>query len=63
MSKDIQKLLKSQEDDAGEWISISDIMTTLMIIFLFVSILYIKRVQNQIQGIKQTSQEYVDHQK
>ena len=71
MSKDIlQKLLKSQGEDEGEWISISDIMTTLMIIFLFISILYIKKVQNQIQEIKkanevirQASQEYVDHQK
>ncbi|MDE0091927.1 MAG: OmpA family protein [Oligoflexia bacterium] len=47
---------------------ISDIMTVLMVIFLFISILYIKRIQQQMEiitkaneAIQEISKEYVDH--
>ena len=57
-----------QEDTEAEWISISDIMTVLMIVFLFISILYIKRIQQQMQLIKNANEaiheitkEYTDH--
>ena len=57
-----------QEETEDQWISISDIMTVLMVIFLFISILYIKRIQQQIQIIKQAnlaiqeiSKEYIDY--
>ena len=70
MSKNnIKSLFKpKQEDTSAHWISISDVMTVLMIIFLFISILYIKRIQQQMQIIKKAneaiheiSKEYTDH--
>ena len=67
MSKN--NILKTdQEDSSSQWISISDVMTVLMIIFLFISILYIKRIQQQMQLIKEANsaiheitKEYTDH--
>ena len=57
-----------QEDMEAQWISISDVMTVLMIIFLFISILYIKRIKYQMEqikkaneAIKEVNKEYVDH--
>lgn len=70
MSEDkVKNLFKSgQEDMETQWISISDIMTVLMIIFLFVSILYMKRIQQQVQKLRQVNEavreinkEYIDY--
>ena len=69
MSKNnIKAIFKSKEEAEDQWISISDIMTVLMIIFLFISILYIKKIQQQIQVIKtanstiqKISKESIDH--
>ena len=70
MSKNkIKNIFQSrQKDEDTQWIPISDVMTVLMIVFLFISILYIKRVQYQMQLIKKANEaiqkvnkEYVDH--
>lgn len=65
----LQNRIKEQEAEV-QWISISDIMTVLMIIFLFISILYMKRIQSQMQAIQEANQaikeankEYTDHKK
>jgi len=42
------------------WMSVSDLMTGLMVIFLFVSIAYMVRAQKLIQQRKQELTEYVD---
>ena len=72
MSKNnIKFTFKSKrEETEDQWISISDIMTVLMIIFLFISILYIKKIQQQMQAIKtadstiqEISKESIDHKK
>ena len=57
MSKNKKKLYSSPKQESAEtqWISISDIMTVLMIIFLFISILYIKRIQQQMELIKKAN--------
>ena len=67
--KTIENILNhGQEDTDNQWISISDIMTVLMVIFLFVSILYIKRIQYQMklaneanQAISRLNKEYIDY--
>lgn len=70
MSKNnLNDIFRSRSEESEEqWISISDVMTILMIIFLFISILYIKRIQQQIQlikkanlAIREITQEYTDH--
>ena len=57
-----------KEDEDSQWIPISDIMTVLMIVFLFISILYIKRIQQQMLLMKQATEtiqainkEYIDY--
>ena len=40
------------EDSSSEWISFSDIMTTLMLVFLLVSILVIKPLQTEKEKIE-----------
>ena len=65
----LKNIFKSkQEETDTQWMPISDIMTVLMVIFLFVSILYIKRIQQQIQiiqksnqAIQEISKEYTDY--
>ncbi|MCZ0931618.1 MAG: OmpA family protein, partial [Oligoflexia bacterium] len=65
----IKNIFKSkQEETDAQWMPISDIMTVLMVIFLFISILYIKRIQQQIQiiqksneAIQEISKEYTDY--
>lgn len=42
------------------WMSVSDLMTGLMVIFLFVSIAYMVRAQKLLQQRKQDFSEYVD---
>ena len=66
--KNLKSLFTLKKESEDQWISISDIMTVLMIIFLFISILYIKRIQQQIKIIKQAnsaiheiSKEHTDH--
>ena len=61
-------IFKTKEETEEQWISISDIMTVLMVIFLFISILYIKRIQQQIiiikqanLAIKEINKEYIDY--
>ena len=44
-----------------EWISISDLMTGLMIVFLFISILYMRKTQKQIEKIEKITKEYTDY--
>lgn len=45
------------------WLSVSDLMTGLMVIFLFVAIAYIKRSQDSIKERQSPLQEYVDNKK
>ena len=42
------------------WMSVSDLMTGLMVIFLFVSIAYMHRANKLIEQRKQVLTEYVD---
>ena len=42
-----------------EWISISDMMTGLMMIFLFISVLYMDQIQKKVEDAKKISQQYV----
>ena len=66
---DIQSIFKGNQGETEEqWISISDIMTVLMIFFLFISIIYIKKIQEQVQeiqkansAIQEISKEHIDH--
>ena len=45
------------------WLSVSDLMTGLMVIFLFVAIAYIKRSQDNMKQKQSPLQEYVDNKK
>lgn len=45
------------------WLSVSDLMTGLMVIFLFVAIAYIKRSQDNLKERQSPLQEYVDNKK
>jgi outer membrane protein OmpA-like peptidoglycan-associated protein len=45
------------------WLSVSDLMTGLMVIFLFVAIAYIKRSQDNMKERQSPLQEYVDNKK
>ncbi len=49
----IEKLFNRQEQETEEhWVSISDVMAGLMVIFLFIAISYMKNINDQIEGIK-----------
>lgn len=45
------------EGKESHWIPLADLMTVLMVIFLFLSILFIKRVKDQTQGISSSVKE------
>ena len=44
-----------------EWISISDMMTGLMMVFLFISILYINESLKKVQDIEDVSKVYIEN--
>lgn len=47
-----QKQIKSIMEKSNVWMSVSDLMTGLMIIFLFIAIAYIKEIQDNLTGLK-----------
>lgn len=54
----IQRILNSPPEREDHWISISDMMSGLMMIFLFVSVLYMINVQKEKREIENVAQTY-----
>lgn len=52
------KRLFSSKETEEHWISISDMMSALMIIFMFIAITYMRTVQNEKEKIKQIAVTY-----
>lgn len=50
--------MKIDVEDNSHWISVSDIMSVLMIIFLFISIVYMNNVQKQKKQVKEIAVAY-----
>lgn len=44
-----------------EWISISDMMTGLMIVFLFISVLYMSQIQKKHEQVQKITKEYINY--
>lgn len=44
---------RSQRDDGNEWLSVSDLMAGLMVIFLFIAIVFIRPLAEENQRIRQ----------
>ena len=44
-----------------EWISISDMMTGLMMVFLFISILYMNQIQKDVEKVNEITEKYKDY--
>lgn len=54
-----KNLLKNESHSDGEhWISISDMMTALMLVFMLIAISFMLRVTQQNQEIKQLAEDY-----
>ncbi|MCB0352911.1 MAG: OmpA family protein [Bdellovibrionales bacterium] len=48
--------------DKEEWIGVSDIMSGLMMVFLFISILFMQQVQDEKKSIEHIALTYIDYQ-
>ena len=46
MANSLDNILNQKNDNDDSWISVSDMMTGLMMIFLFIAIIYIQEVLN-----------------
>ena len=44
-----------------EWISIADMMTGLMIVFLFISVLYMSQIQKKHEQVQKITREYINY--
>jgi outer membrane protein OmpA-like peptidoglycan-associated protein len=50
---------KGNRDSEGEhWLSISDMMSGLMMLFLFISVLYVQRVNKELERVKEIAVTY-----
>jgi outer membrane protein OmpA-like peptidoglycan-associated protein len=58
----ITKMLGNVGDKEDHWMSISDLMTALMMIFLFISIVYMRFVQIEQDKIKEVAVSYQENQ-
>ena len=53
---------RSKKDDAEHWIGISDMMSGLMMVFLFMAVAYMYYVQVERENIKEIAVAYKDTQ-
>lgn len=52
---------KTQGDDGSEWMSVSDLMAGLMVIFLFIAIAYIRPVAEKNEQITEIAQTFMEN--
>lgn len=49
-------------DESGHWLSVSDLMSGLMIVFLFIAVTYMREIQQENQKMKEVAIAYQDNQ-